>query len=294
MNWIRQVEQAWDRFWFKPRGGETLGLIRLLTGLIVAYMLLAWTPLLTTFLGADGMIPSAYSQQLYGSKLAWTHLGWIESGSLLWTVHLVAIVMAALFAAGIGTPVTGPLVALLVISYSNRATGVLFGLDQIAAFLTLYLSFADCGESFSANRWLGSNKEHRRSNIRNNVAIRLIQIHLCVVYLFAGLGKCQGATWWNGEAIWGAIASYEYQTLDMTWMADQMWLVSIATMVVLFFEVSYAALIWPKLTRPVMLLLAVPLHLGVGLCMGMLEFGLIMLVANLSFVDFLNWPERSS
>ena len=92
-------------------------------------------------------------------------------------------------------------------------------------------------------------------------------------------------TWWNGEAIWGAVASYEYQTIDMTWMAEHLWLVNAITLVTLVFEVSYAALIWQRLTRPVILLLAIPLHLGIGLCMGMLEFGLIMLVANLAFVE---------
>lgn len=284
--WFRQAEAAWDRFWFTPTDGKTLGLIRLLTGLIVVYMLVVWTPLLRTFLGTDGMLPPQYAQQLFDTKLAWSHLAWIQSGSVLMAVHVLGIGIAVLFAAGIATRVTGPLVALLVISYSNRATGTLFGLDQIAAFLTLYLSFADCGNSFSLANKIWPDKKKDVVSIRNSVSVRLIQIHLCVVYLFAGLGKCQGSTWWDGEAIWGAIASHEYQTWDMTWMAEHMWLVSVVTMVVLFFEVSYCALIWPKLTRPLMLLLAVPLHLGIGLCMGMLEFGLVMLVANVAFIEF--------
>jgi hypothetical protein len=106
-----------------------------------------------------------------------------------------------------------------------------------------------------------------------------------VVYLFAGLGKCQGETWWNGEAIWGAVASYEYQTVDMTFMADQMGWVAVVTLMTLVWEVSYAALVWPRLTRPIVLALAVPMHLGIGMCMGMMTFGLIMLVANLAFVE---------
>ena len=32
------------------------------------------------------------------------------------------------------------------------------------------------------------------------------------------------------------------------------------------------------------LLLAVPLHLGIAICMGMMTFGLVMLIANLAFV----------
>ena len=285
-DWIRDAAAAWDRFWFTPRSGTSLGLIRLLTGAIVVYMLLAWTPLLESFFGDGGMLPPQYAQDLFDSKFAWSHLGWIESNGALWAVHLLAIAIAILYTAGIGTRITGPLVALLVISYSNRATPTLFGLDQIVAFLTLYLSFADCGSSFSLANRLWPQNQRKSVSVRNNLAIRLVQVHLCIVYLFAGLGKCQGSTWWNGEAIWGAVASHEYQTWDMTWMADHMWLVSIVTMVVLFFEVSYCALIWSKLTRPLMLLLAIPLHLGIGLCMGMLEFGLIMLIANIAFVNF--------
>jgi hypothetical protein len=34
-----------------------------------------------------------------------------------------------------------------------------------------------------------------------------------------------------------------------------------------------------------MLALAVPLHLGIAVCMGMITFGLVMLIANLAFVS---------
>ena len=46
-------------------------------------------------------------------------------------------------------------------------------------------------------------------------------------------------------------------------------------------------------TRPVMLLLAIPLHLGIAFCMGMVTFGVVMLIANLSFVpgDQIRWIE---
>ena len=43
-------------------------------------------------------------------------------------------------------------------------------------------------------------------------------------------------------------------------------------------------LVWPRLTRPIVLALAVPVHLGIALCMGMITFGLVMLIGCLSFV----------
>lgn len=286
--WASDVAKAWDAFWFSARDGKTLGLIRLLTGLIVFYTHLVWSPLLIRFLGPEGMLPTSYRELLYDSSMAWSHFDWIGSETTLWIVHIVALAVMLLFALGFWTRTTGVLTALFVISYANRGTGALFGLDQIAGFLTLYLAISDCGGSFSLARRFGFHRTASAASaasIRNNISIRLIQLHLCIVYLFAGLGKCQGDFWWNGEAIWGAVASYEYQTLDMTWMADQMWLISLITLVTLVFEVGYIGLIWPKLTRPLMLGLAIPLHLGIGLCMGMMEFGLIMLVANLSFIQ---------
>ncbi len=117
------------------------------------------------------------------------------------------------------------------------------------------------------------------------ISTRLIQLQLCVVYLFAGLGKLQGPAWWDGTAIWGAVASYEYQTIDLTFLASWPWLVNLITLVTLAWECSYAFLIWPRLTRPVWMLMAVAVHLGIGVCMGMMTFGLIMIIANLSFVQ---------
>jgi hypothetical protein len=52
-----------------------------------------------------------------------------------------------------------------------------------------------------------------------------------------------------------------------------------------FWELSYAALIWPALTRPWMLLMAVFVHGGIILFLGMPTFGLAMLIGNLAFVS---------
>jgi hypothetical protein len=52
-----------------------------------------------------------------------------------------------------------------------------------------------------------------------------------------------------------------------------------------FWELSYCALIWPALTRPWMLLMAVIVHLGIIIALGMPTFGLAMLIGNLAFVS---------
>ena len=120
---------------------------------------------------------------------------------------------------------------------------------------------------------------------------------MCVVYLFAGLGKLQGETWWNGEAFWGAAANTEYQTIDLTWLASYPYLINVITLVTIVWEVSYAALVWPAKSRPIVVAMSIPLHLGIACAMGMITFGLIMLVGNLAFVSpywIRQWRLRSS
>jgi hypothetical protein len=102
--------------------------------------------------------------------------------------------------------------------------------------------------------------------------------------LFSGLGKLQGFYWWEGTAVWGAVANMEYQSIDATWLAHWPLLVNLMTQVIVVWEVFYVALIWPRLTRPIMLLLAIPLHLGIAFFLGMITFGLVMLIANIAFL----------
>lgn len=284
--YARAWVHLWDRFWFRPADSMVLGLLRFLAGCVIFYTHLAWSVELETFFGERAIIPADHRGLLAdGWNFYWSHFDWLP-GFLLWPAHVVALAIMALFALGWKTRITAILTALLVISYANRATGAQFGLDQINAFLAIYLALGPSGEYFSLDRWLGRapGATAHAPSVMANLSLRLIQVHMCLVYFFAGTGKLLGQTWWEGTAIWGAVANYEYQTLDLSWLASELWLVNLLTWITLFWEVSYPFLIWPRLTRPIWILIAVAVHLGIGVAMGMMTFGLVMVVGNLSFL----------
>lgn len=279
---------AWDRFWFSPASPRLLGLIRILVGAMLVYSHAVWSLVLHTFFADDGVLPREYSRLLYSESYGlWSHFDWIQTPWAVWTVHGLALGAMILFTLGLWTRAAAIVSFLFLVSYAHRATGALFGLDQILGFLTLYLAIGPSGGAFSVDQWLRRKKSTATSaepSVLANIALRLMQVHLCVVYLFAGLAKLQGASWWNGEAIWGAIASADYQTWDITWLANWMWIVNLMTLVALAWEISYPFLIWNRYARPFYLALAVLVHLGIGLFMGMITFGSIMIIANLAFL----------
>ncbi len=289
-DYFRQLTEAWNEFWFTPSPAATLCLLRILVGSMLCYTHLVWTLELPTFFSVEGVFSAQYQRDFTGgSPFQASHFHWLNSAWWLWGTHAVCLLILVAFTIGFWTRITSVLAFLVVVSYANRASGALFGLDQINGFLTMYLAIAPCGVMYSWDAYRQKPGQASLSAEANRftmatIATRLMQLHLCVVYLFAGLGKLQGVAWWDGTAIWGAFASYEYQTLDMTWMVHLPWLVNILTLVSVFWELSYPFLVWPRLTRPVYLLMAVLLHLGIGLCMGMITFGLIMIFANLAFL----------
>jgi len=291
---IESSSRGWNTFWFQPRDTATLGLIRCLAGCMLFYTHLVWSLDLAGFFSPQGRISNRFLYDFYGQSFAWSHLNLVQSTAMLWCLHLIALSVLFCFMIGLFTRVTSILSFLITVSYAHRAPGALFGLDQINAMLAMYLMIGPSGASYSVDRWLRGRAGERAGaaggeptmpSVSANIATRLIQLHLCVIYFFASTGKLQGISWWEGTAMWLAMGNLEYQSLDVTWLGRWPWLINIMTHISLWWELSYSALVWPRLTRPLVLFIAVPLHLGIACCMGMVTFGVIMLVANLAFVS---------
>lgn len=322
LDYFRELGRAtvagWNRFWFTPTDAATLGLIRILAGLMLFYTHAVWTLNLEQFLGDKPWVNATAAARFYdrggGPDIAeagpaatpaapsvartrepprcyaWSYFWLISSPGQLWTVHIVALAVFFMLTVGLFTNVAKVLAWLATVAYVNRLPGALFGLDQINVLLVTYLMVGPCGAAYSLDRVLRGWKAGQplspvTASVGANVSIRLIQLHMCIIYLFAGLSKLSGESWWDGTALWGAMANLEYQSIDMTWLANYEMVVNAMTHVTVIWETSFCALVWPRLTRPLVLFLAIPLHLGIAFCMGMITFGLVMLIGCTAFVS---------
>jgi hypothetical protein len=302
-NYAAEVWEAWNEFWFSPTSPSTLSAIRVLAGMMLLYTHLVWSFDLEAFFGPNGWLPAQLVEEVHqagndpdgagpaaGDKRAtWTHFWFVTSPKMMWAVHIAALVVFFLLTVGLFSRVAALLAFLFAVSYANRITpGAYFGLDKVNTMLAMYLIFGPCGARYSVDRlWRlrrGGPTEVPPSSTAN-LAIRMIQVHMCIIYLFSAIGKIQGEPWMSGEASWLSFAMDEYRSLNMTWLVNHPYLLNFMTHLTVFWELSYCVLVWPRLTRPWVLAMAVVVHGGIVLFLGMPTFGLVMLIGNLAFVS---------
>lgn len=291
-DWLHDIARAWDQFWFKPRLPHTLAVIRMACGAMLVYIHVIWAIFATDFMGSTAWIDNTTIRRLHengsGMEWAWSWLWYLDSPMLLRMHELMAILFSGAMMLGFATRIATPLAWWFTLMTCHRMTGALFGLDQVVMMLCMYLMIAPCGSVLSidalmrARVWAGGTSQ---PSPLNNIATRLIQLHLCVIYIFGGLSKMRGELWFDGSAMWYTLVNYEYQSMDMTWLGKYPFIISSLTAFTIFWETFYCALVWPRITRPIALTAAVFVHGGIALALGMFTFGTSMIIANFAFIE---------
>ena len=122
-----------------------------------------------------------------------------------------------------------------------------------------------------------------------------MQFNLCLIYFTSGVSKLQGAAWWSGTAIWGTIANPEFSPIHYEWflallrfLASHRWLwelsMTLGATFTLATELGFPFLVWLRPWRWMMLCMAVMLHTGIAMFMGLNTFSLMMIGLLMSFL----------
>lgn len=229
-------------------------------------------------------------------------------------IHGLILVIMVLFTVGFCTRVTSVLTWLAAVGYIHRTQQVLFGMDTMMNILLVYLMIGNSGAAVSVDRVIARYRAVRASLRRNGtideatrafltapppsagagLALRLIQVHFCFIYLAAGLAKLKGNSWWGGGAIWDVMINPEFTLMRYTWyeeaaraIASIKPLYHTCTALGVWFtwglEIAFPFLVWTRL-RPFMLWLGILLHAGIGVLMGLNLFELLMMTMLLAFI----------
>lgn len=298
--------RGWNAFFFTPADPTTLGVIRVIVGGLLFWSVFVLGLDLDGFLGSTGWASAEAVRSWWATRApaAWSFWFAIPD-SLLRPAWVVALVVLAMFTVGLGSRVTAVLAWAIAVSTARRNPAILYGFDQIISTWALYLAVSGAsGRAVSLDRWISRWRQARRAlatrprdgrinlpsgtpspSIGANLGLRLIQLHLCLIYGMAALAKLRGEAWWNGFAIWGVIAAAEFRRFDLTWLAGYPLFLNVLTHAGLFLELTYPALIWIRRLRPLLLAAVVMLHVGIDITLGLSEFAIAMLAGNLAFVS---------
>ncbi len=190
--------RAWDRFFFTPADPRPLALIRIATGLLLLWSL-GWLGAdLHAYLGSDGWAdPDAvrFHARSPQNPEPWIWSIWsaVPDGGLraAWVAAMAIVVLMTL---GLFSPVTMPLAWMIAVSTVRRAPMMVFGFDGMVATWAFCLAVTGAGgRAFSLDRRLFGRGRPVEPTVSANLGLRLIQLHLCLIYAFAGLAKLRGA-----------------------------------------------------------------------------------------------------
>jgi predicted DCC family thiol-disulfide oxidoreductase YuxK len=308
--WLATLS-GWNRFFFSRADPTALGLIRIAVGLLAFWSLLVFGLDLRDYFSSVGWADPAAIQSA-DRPLRWSYW-FLVSDQWLWPVWCISLAVLALYTLGLFSRVTAILAWVIVVSTVRRLPIALYGFDQVISALALYLAVTGAsGQVVSVDRfwrrWRQARHASEHTSGRHtagtgrrvtpdepgvpppstsaNLALRLIQLHVVVIYGMAGLAKLQGPSWWNGTALWKTMTTGEFVTVDFTGLASWPMFVNLLTHAALALELLYPVLVWVKIVRPLMLTGIAALHLGIAVISpGLTEFALAMIAGNLSFVS---------
>lgn len=320
---LTNIVRGWDQFWFSRTDPTTLALMRFFCGLVVFYVHLTYSWDLLSYIGPEAWVDKEvadYVQRempVYSLPLGWgDQLTKVAQGNFYWSIfyhitdpawivflHVFFLTCMLLFALGLFTRVTAALSWLGAMCYVQRASSTVFGLDTMMMIVLFYLNLGPSGATLSLDRWLQKWRARKAGqpipeiepSYSANFAIRLVQVHFCVIYLATGTSKLLGSTWWAGTALNLVVLNPSFTPMDhplyfaiMKGLASHRFLweltMTMGILYTLLIEIAFPFLVWDRRWRWVMVSCSVLLHAGIGVIMGLVTFSMMMMIMVLSFI----------
>ena len=289
---VEAVGRGWNYFWYEPHDGACLIWLRQVTAAFALWWLVSFTPHLESMFGENGWVSLdiVHATTTDGNldKVApgFSPLFYVSSTGL-WVCHLAALAIVAASTFGFRPRVTTPLTLLVVLCYVHRAPLLCGSFETALCMLLLYLCFAPKQSAWSLWRSscpTGSNQVLSPTWL-SNVGVRLIQVHVCALYLLIATTKLGTPTWWSGMATWHLLVDANHRLINLESLAANDNLMDVVSHGWVAFELLFPVLIWVRVLRPLLLIVATIVWLLTALVTGQIGYCLLMAFANLVFVS---------
>ncbi|HEY7000157.1 MAG TPA: HTTM domain-containing protein [Candidatus Udaeobacter sp.] len=289
---LRRWSEGLMHFLFPPETDKWLATLRIGLGLqVTVYALFLWSDWHYLFASTGKGLVSRQLGEAIASfdnplipKLGWlvTLGGYANIGE----ESVLSIVWACLLCTGL-LLLTGlfsrpaAIVAWFLHLCAAESGGLFaYGADNFMTTGLFYLMLSPLPDRYSIDHCL------LKTGLKNPQLLgfwrRVLQVHMCVVYLIGGLAKSLGSGWWNGSNLWRSLTRPPFDLISSDILVRFKYALPILGISICLIELGYPFFIWIRKTRLFWLVCILAMHTAIGLAMGMYLFALVMIVLNLA------------
>ena len=279
----------WDQFWFAPKSPYILSLFRVgLCGTLFAMYLERFLDI-KLFYFNNGLIDAKAAKLFFRPFNEPLFYLFPSSDFLIYLFHILFLAGLLLITLGLSNRIFIFSTFLLHLCFIQRNHFIVYGADLYATFWLFFLCFMKTGSYFNIFTYLKKRPNSQETTLHNtdeltSVGVRLMQIQICISYGITGLEKLKGFHWWEGSAVWYVIGNQQLVPTDLSFFYNIPLVVSLMTFSVLVFEIYFPIAIWQNKLRPLWVLFGITFHLLTAFFMGILYFGLVMIVSYLMWI----------
>jgi len=283
---MKNIFAGVSRLFLKPAAAETLGIFRIAVSTFAMVQLFVLLPDWKWLYGPGGLLPWEISEALNTNNTPslmllsnlMEHIH-IAPNTTLYIVTILYFISLAGLLAGFKTRVMGVTAWLTHIMLNTTAHFTAYGVETFLHIALFYCAVLPVGCSLSID---ARKKQITIPAYLITLSVRIIQLHLCIMYLACGIEKAMGEQWWNGNAIWIALQQDQFHQIDTGWMAQVPVIPKLLCWGTLLTETLYPVAIFYKKTKKLWLISIISMHGFIAIFLGLQLFGSLMILLNLA------------
>ncbi len=284
---ISHLNRAYDRFLFGSCNPLTCVLVRVTYAALLIVYVGVWMLDGTKWFSDAGVLQAATAQVLSPTP-AESIFQWIPSTP--WVVNTclgILMLQSVCLLLGIYSRFQAACIFVWLVSFQYRNPLILDGEDTVFRLFAFCLIFMSTDYAWSLSRRWWRPPLSLVDAVSQSWGLRLMQIHVVLIYASAAWNKLLGPTWQDGSAMF-----YVYQMEDLFGrgplpisVLESEFMVRTVTWAVLVVESILPIALCVRRTRFVAVGVGIMLHLSMEYAMNLFLFQWIMIVGLLSFVD---------
>jgi predicted DCC family thiol-disulfide oxidoreductase YuxK len=284
---IKDILRCWNRFFFEPESPLPMAMYRILFAMAVLANHAMLLPEINEWFTERGILSFESARRMAGGG-GYSLFAWLpHTAPWVWAIFVLSCLSAFTLMFGLFTRASSIALFATLLTLHHRNPLVLNSGDTFFRVAGFFLIFSQAGAALSLDRLIriARGKESADPAPRAPWAMRMIQLQLAFLYIWAFAWKAMGTMWLSGTAVYYTSRLSEFWRFPVPYVFEHIWTIKLWTWATLLVELAMGTLVWIREFRYWVLLAGVLLHLGIEYSMNIQLFAFIIVGAYVTFVE---------